>query len=157
MRRSFTLIELLVVIAIIAVLIAILLPALGEARLASKTSVCGARLQQIGVGVQLYLNEFDNTLPQALGPLPEGGDSVIGALFMGKKGILPFYGINEIGAERRPLNKYVVDQAIPADDKGQNVELLFCRSPLDKGAQDTGVPIPGFDRTDSMYDLIGSS
>jgi prepilin-type N-terminal cleavage/methylation domain-containing protein len=156
-RHAFTLIELLVVIAIIAVLIGVLLPALGAARLSGKTTVCGGRLQQLGVGVQLYLNDFDNYLPQAKGPLPEGGDAVIGSLFGGKKGRLPFYGINEIGAERRPLNRYVVTQAVPPDASDETFELEAFRSPLDKGAENTGVPIPGFERTNSMYDLVGSS
>jgi prepilin-type N-terminal cleavage/methylation domain-containing protein len=52
--KGFTLIELLVVIAIIALLIAILLPGLGEARRIARTVVCSAGLQQYGVGTQSY-------------------------------------------------------------------------------------------------------
>lgn len=156
-KLAFTLIELLVVIAIIAVLIAILLPALGAARLSARSAACGARLQQLGVGLGAYWNDFDAKLPQKSGPLPGGGQSVIGALFGGKKGKLPFYGIDTIGAEGRPLNAYVVTQSVPKDSENQNVELEAFRSPLDRGAENTGIPIPGFDRTDSMYDLIGSS
>ena len=36
-------------------------------------------------------------------------------------------------------------------------ELEAFRSPVDKGAQQTGVPIPPFDKTESMYDFVGSS
>jgi prepilin-type N-terminal cleavage/methylation domain-containing protein len=156
-RRAFTLIELLVVIAIMSLLIGILLPALGGARLAARVTVCGSKLQQIGVGLSLYINEFDNTLPQVKGPLPDGGESVIGALFAGKKGVLPFYGINEFGPERRPLNKYVTSKPLPKDEDGELAELVEFKSPVDKGCANTGIPVPGLDSTNSFYEFIGSS
>jgi prepilin-type N-terminal cleavage/methylation domain-containing protein/prepilin-type processing-associated H-X9-DG protein len=155
--RAFTLIELLVVIAIIALLIGLLLPTLGRARLSGKSTACLGRLQQIGVAISLYQSDFDNRLPQAKGPLPEGGESVIGALFGGKKGQVPFYGINEIGAERRPLNKYLVDRVVQPDSDDIVVELPEWRSPIDTGAEITGLPIPGLERTDSFYDFVGAS
>lgn len=155
--RGFTLIELLVVIAVIAVLVGLLLPALSQARTQARISACGARLQQIGIGVNLYFNSFDNYLPQLKGPLPGGGEAVIGALFAGKKGLLPFYGIDQFGAERRPLNRYVTSRSLPPDSSGENPDMEEFRSPLDRGAQTTGVPFPPFDKADSMYDLIGAS
>ena len=59
MKKHFTLIELLVVVAIIAILAAILLPALGQAREKAKTTTCVSNLKQHGLGAQLYLSDFD--------------------------------------------------------------------------------------------------
>ena len=60
---GFTLIELLVVVAIITLLIAILLPALGNAKELSRRTTCGANLHAIGTGVRVFAGQRENRVP----------------------------------------------------------------------------------------------
>ena len=63
-RRGFTLIELLVVIAIIAVLMAILMPALQRVKKQAQAATCLSGLRQIGVAAELYANDYDLFIPR---------------------------------------------------------------------------------------------
>ncbi len=62
-KRGFTLIELLVVIAIIAILAAMLLPALSRAKAQADSAVCKNHLEQMGVALQLYLHDNQDGYP----------------------------------------------------------------------------------------------
>ncbi len=61
--RGFTLIELLVVIAIIAILAAILFPVFAQAKTAAKRTQDISEIKQLGLGVVMYTNDNDDTLP----------------------------------------------------------------------------------------------
>jgi prepilin-type N-terminal cleavage/methylation domain-containing protein len=65
-HKGFTLIELLVVIAIIALLMAILMPALQRVKSQAKSAVCQSNVRQWGLIFRLYANDNEGKLPQSI-------------------------------------------------------------------------------------------
>jgi prepilin-type N-terminal cleavage/methylation domain-containing protein/prepilin-type processing-associated H-X9-DG protein len=77
-RSAFTLIELLVVIGIIGTLLAILLPALQKARVAAMEAVCQSNLKQMGIGFQVYCDNYHGYLPDKGPDGSDDGSNLIG-------------------------------------------------------------------------------
>lgn len=115
-RNGFTLIELLVVVAIIAILIAILLPTLGRARLYAHAVSCSSKLRQIHVGLTCYLSDWNDRLFWRGDDLStDGMDWYVyggretGNLNLGQDGLFNRFS-------PRPVNPYV----------SNNIELFHC-------------------------------
>lgn len=80
---GFTLIELLVVIAIIAILAAMLLPALSRAKQASHQAACSSNLRQMGISVQIYALDRNDQMP-SLWERPINANPLPGAVGRGR-------------------------------------------------------------------------
>jgi prepilin-type N-terminal cleavage/methylation domain-containing protein len=75
LRRGFSLPELLVTLGVVGLLLAILAPALGAARLRARELQCASRTRQLGGLVAMYAGEHDDLFPSALGDGPDVRDN----------------------------------------------------------------------------------
>lgn len=87
-HKGFTLIELLVVIAIIAILAAILFPVFAQAREKARAISCLSNQKQIGLGLMMYLQDYDETFPA--GRIGQGAPA-LASCGMGPPQDYPYY------------------------------------------------------------------
>ncbi len=98
--RAFTLIELLVVVAIIAVLIAILLPSLANAKSAANRTKCLANLRAIGSGTRVYAGENADQIPDMATAASGYAYSNLSWNIVGSAGPNPvFYGLGKLWSQ----------------------------------------------------------
>src|SRR4051794_5824692 len=81
--RAFTLVELLVVIGLISVMISLLLPVVGKARAAARSTACLSNVRQLGLAWQLYTAEYKGRLIDYIWNTPRTPDVAWGGYWLG--------------------------------------------------------------------------
>ena len=127
MQSAFTLIELLVVISIIALLIGILLPALGAARKTARDIQCKSGMRQFGIAMIAYSTDNDSRFPSELGNDPNAPSSEIG-----KYRERFWYSEPVIGP-------YIPGDVKPSDGNSFGGGIFKCPSDIDEARRSYGI------------------
>lgn len=162
-RAAFTLIEVLVVVAIIALLIAIMMPSLRQAKEQSKVTVCLANLNTIGKAVMAYITNEKDKFPFAPGNEAEypGGPWVSSSYYGGNSSATYYNPASypAFAAEKKPINKYIykskIGSAIPAAGTSGPLRVFEC--PSDDGARWNQYLNQGLQEVTTCYQEIGTS
>lgn len=148
--RAFTLIELLVVIAIIAILAAMLLPALAGAKTKAYRAQCVSNEKQLGLAMNLYLAECDGHFPST--SLNGAGNDELysGDIWGGKRGV-DLTGDPILDYSNRLINPYLSTEAQVNTNSAGGMLVFQC--PADYGA----LPAYYIERLPTVFDHTGWS
>src|SRR5262249_41169424 len=127
-RRGFTLIELLVVIFVIGILMALLLPAVQNAREAARRMQCVANLKQIGVAMQNYHATYNMFPPSQLELGPRWGGSQISALTFILPQLEQHALYSSINYDFYPYDSYDTPWSVNRTARNVRLDVFLCPS-----------------------------